>query len=232
MEFNANFANGFAPHVGSGSIDGIDTSYDRLLGYSEKSQFLLDDGENMDCGVCKAKLDLEDDLIVVCPTEVCRCAFHILCLSSIFLQQDSPSPQLIPREGICPGCQCDIEWSVMIKEMTLRIRGENKDTRVKRKNATKSAGGMQYMGTEAGPKTPIHDIGKSGGERNKNEFVDLTNDDRKRVGAGPNDNDLTDNSEFDFSPMQKKDGNMPRVLTSKRSSPIHDTGWDDVVVLD
>ncbi|EZF35776.1 hypothetical protein H109_03386 [Trichophyton interdigitale MR816] len=100
----------------------LDVSGKNLRPYREKTQFLLDAGDRLDCGVCRSRLRLNDDLVVVCSYEMCRCASHLLCLSSRFIQSEDSGNGLVPISGRCPGCDSTIEWHILMREMTLRIR--------------------------------------------------------------------------------------------------------------
>jgi hypothetical protein len=111
------------PLDGARKFDGLDRSHRSLKQHREKADFLLDDGESIHCGVCKRKLCLEEELIVVCPHGLCRCACHIGCLAARFLDFEGASQQLIPTTGDCPACHSSIEWPTLMREVTLRIRG-------------------------------------------------------------------------------------------------------------
>ncbi|OAX85407.1 hypothetical protein ACJ72_00218 [Emergomyces africanus] len=118
----------------AGSIGALDVGYDDLKEYVEKSEFLLEAGEHIDCGVCKKELNLEHDLIAVCSHNLCRCACHLLCLSLHFLEATSGfDGKLVPREGTCPACQNKLEWPILMKEITLRLRGQEEIKRLFRR---------------------------------------------------------------------------------------------------
>jgi len=111
--------------VGTGTIDGLDIGYSSIRGYLEKSLFLLDDDDaRIDCGVCNGRLCLEDELVVVCSEESCLCASHILCLASRFLKDEGTNTKIIPTSGTCPSCRSRLEWSTLMREISLRTRGQ------------------------------------------------------------------------------------------------------------
>ncbi|OJD13369.1 hypothetical protein AJ78_06181 [Emergomyces pasteurianus Ep9510] len=111
----------------------LDVGYDALKEYVEKSKFLLEAGEHIDCGVCKQELNLTHDLIAVCSHNLCSCASHLLCLSSHFLEARGFGGKLVPREGTCPACQNKLEWPTLMKEITLRLRGQEETERLFRR---------------------------------------------------------------------------------------------------
>ncbi|KAF3479513.1 GIY-YIG catalytic domain-containing protein [Arthroderma uncinatum] len=104
------------------ALQRLDISGTSLKSYKEKTQFILEAGERIDCGICHDRLRLSDDLIVICSCEACRCASHLLCLSSSFMESESTSNGFIPVNGRCPSCRSSIEWHVLMKEMTHRVR--------------------------------------------------------------------------------------------------------------
>lgn len=102
----------------------IDVSYDDMKEHLEKAMFLLDDSETLLCGVCREQLALQDDLVVVCPQTDCRFAAHMVCLSRHFLNEAGESNQFVPTSGTCPACKSTVTWSSLMKELSLRLRGE------------------------------------------------------------------------------------------------------------
>ncbi|EFR01219.1 hypothetical protein MGYG_04223 [Nannizzia gypsea CBS 118893] len=103
------------------ALQKLDVLGKSLGSYQEKARFLLDAGDRLNCGVCHDRLRLNDDLVVVCSSEACRCASHLLCLSSSFIQSEDSSNGLVPVNGRCPGCDATIDWHILMREMTLRI---------------------------------------------------------------------------------------------------------------
>ncbi|OAT04881.1 structure-specific endonuclease subunit SLX1, variant [Blastomyces gilchristii SLH14081] len=121
-------------HLGSaGRIGALDVGYDHLAKYVEKSLFLLESEEQIDCGVCKQRLDSQHDMIAICSHNLCRCASHLLCLASHFLGAAGFGEKLVPREGTCPACRNQLEWPILMKEITLRFRGQEEIKRLVRR---------------------------------------------------------------------------------------------------
>ncbi|EEH33245.2 GIY-YIG catalytic domain-containing protein [Paracoccidioides lutzii Pb01] len=110
--------------AGAGRVGTLDVGYNSIKEYVEKSQFLLEDGERINCGVCKQRLILQHDIIAVCSHSSCHCAAHLSCLSSHFLKDKDSDSELVPREGTCPTCYSKLEWLTMMKEISLRLRGQ------------------------------------------------------------------------------------------------------------
>lgn len=124
----------------------LDIGYSSLKDYVEKCEFLFAEGERIDCGVCRDRLDPENELAVVCSQESCRCASHILCLSTRFLTEEKSS-KMVPTSGTCPTCMSKLNWPTLMKEVSLRTRGENeirKMKKIRKKNRAASSEERQY----------------------------------------------------------------------------------------
>ncbi|KAH8702114.1 structure-specific endonuclease subunit slx1 [Talaromyces proteolyticus] len=129
------------PHLPANDMAHIDASYNGMKEYLEKSLFLLDDSNLVLCEVCKKRLSVQSDVIVVCSHPNCRAASHLVCLSRLFLEQDG-STELVPTIGDCPACNRENRWAELIKEVTLRLRGGDtitslfKTKRIRKTNAS------------------------------------------------------------------------------------------------
>lgn len=131
--------------LGKGGIEGVDPTYARFQEVLEKSRFLLDDDDEQYCGVCAQKLDMEADLYTICPHNTCRELSHVTCLSQKFSDADSTSP-FLPQHGECPSCHGAVEWSDLMRDVSLRARGEKEVRRLlSKKRKTKAATAAEIM---------------------------------------------------------------------------------------
>ncbi|EEP79038.1 predicted protein [Uncinocarpus reesii 1704] len=103
-------------------LDRLDIQNIKLKDYFSKSKFLLDKDEILQCAICKERLDLDNNLVVLCPQEHCNCASHIVCLASKFLRAENELNRMIPRGGECPVCGTEVKWSILMRELTFRVR--------------------------------------------------------------------------------------------------------------
>ena len=110
--------------VGKGGIEGLDIGYSNLKNHIEKSICFLADYETLKCAVCAEKLDPRTAVALVCPRENCRAASHINCLATKFIKDEGAGSAITPISGRCPGCKKELQWIDLIKESSLRIRGE------------------------------------------------------------------------------------------------------------
>lgn len=128
-----------------GDINSLAVDYTPLEDYLEKSMFALEDAEDLRCGVCTTPVEPDTEQIVMCPQPSCRATSHLLCLSAIFADAEGDPSSLVPAQGTCPTCKEAVEWPTMMRELTLRNRGDKdarallrKKERRERKNATES----------------------------------------------------------------------------------------------
>ncbi|KAI1982325.1 Slx4p interacting protein [Ophidiomyces ophidiicola] len=113
----------------SSPFDRLDTKNAKLKTYFSKSEFVIDEDEVISCKICNQQLDTLNDLITICSHDQCSGVSHLTCLSSNLLEK-SPS-KIIPDSGRCPTCSSLIEWPILMKEMTLRVRGPGAKKTVK-----------------------------------------------------------------------------------------------------
>ncbi|KAJ5647251.1 Structure-specific endonuclease subunit slx1 [Penicillium lividum] len=107
-----------------GSIQNLSVDYTPLERYLEKSMFILDDSDELQCHICKAPVKPTTQQIVMCPQTLCRGTNHLLCLSTYFLNAGDDSDALVPIQGNCPTCKETVEWPLMMQELSLRNRAE------------------------------------------------------------------------------------------------------------
>ena len=120
----ADVANELQTHFIPEVIRAIPVAYEDCKPHVEKSRGLLEDGRRRACGVCKNTVDDFTSLVLVCPVESCQTVSHLSCLSTKFLAEEANQNALVPMEGTCPGCRSPIQWATMMKELSLRINGE------------------------------------------------------------------------------------------------------------
>ncbi|RDW93113.1 uncharacterized protein DSM5745_00435 [Aspergillus mulundensis] len=116
------FANRDDRSLTVGSVQNIKANHTPLKDYLEKAMFLLDDIGGSYCKICKAQYK-DHDSVVVCPNAGCSSTTHILCLSNKFIDTTKEPDRLVPLAGKCPTCAQTIQWSLMMKELSIRTRG-------------------------------------------------------------------------------------------------------------
>ncbi|KAL4994151.1 structure-specific endonuclease subunit slx1 [Aspergillus recurvatus] len=100
----------------------IKTDYTPIMDYLEKAIFLLNDIRGSYCTICEQQYE-DNDSAIVCPKASCNSTTHLLCLSGRFLDTTKDPDRLVPLTGKCPTCSQTVQWSLMMKELTIRTRG-------------------------------------------------------------------------------------------------------------
>ena len=119
--------------LGKGGIEGLDLGYSELKNHIEKSNFMLAEGKVLKCAVCAKNLGPKTAMALVCPQEDCRIASHMTCLATKFIEDEGAGAAITPISGRCQGCKVELQWIHLIKELSLRVRGEKEVAKVTKK---------------------------------------------------------------------------------------------------
>ncbi|KAK8434413.1 hypothetical protein IWX49DRAFT_611688 [Phyllosticta citricarpa] len=128
------------PEAGQG-IHGIDVGYAPVKAYLDKSIRALKRPEPVDCAVCNSRLSAEKSLLLVCPNQGCKMVSHVTCLSQRFLNEEGKAAAMVPLQGKCPSCKETLQWSTLMRDLTLRSRGEKEVAKLFRKGRSKDVEG-------------------------------------------------------------------------------------------
>lgn len=203
----------------AGCINNLSVDYTRLEDYLEKSMFMLEDPDDLQCTVCKKPVIPTADQIVVCPHSNCRGTSHLLCLSSKLLDATGQPDLLVPTQGTCPLCKNDVQWPTIMRELTFRNRAEKeacailrkKDKRLRKESAAEIKPAAQgTRGTSIEPRTQLEEPAQDELSSNWFEQLDLESD-------------------SDFEGRQKHHSNDP---PSKLEVVIEDSDWDDAELVE
>lgn len=219
-------------HSGSSnaiSIRKLQVDYRQLKDYLEKTTFLLDGPEYLRCKVCDSLIVPKRELIVVCPESTCYCTSHVKCLASSFLEASKAPDDLVPIHGPCPECKEDNQWPFMMKELSLRLQGQNVLDRILRRHKQPSKSRSQSkepVGTMvvAEVKKSLHNGSDSMREESFGLLFDDSDLDENWI------EDLDFESDLESSKVSSKEKSKP--ASNQLQIVIEDSDWDDVEVLD
>lgn len=124
------------------AIQLLDVGYERLKPQLLKCQSMFDNKTERKCFICHGQTPSNGAATLVCPQEGCSSVSHLQCLSTKFLQEEFGinSQTMIPTSGKCPTCNSQLFWIDLVKELSLRMRGEKEIKALfKPKRAKKSA---------------------------------------------------------------------------------------------
>ena len=85
----------------------------------------------------------------MCPNTTCRMAGHLSCLAPSF---SGAAGNLVPTTGNCPNCGVKLRWIDLVKELSLRMRGEAEVKKIfktrKSRGTKKGDGAMATISVE------------------------------------------------------------------------------------
>ncbi|KAK6004541.1 hypothetical protein QM012_008403 [Aureobasidium pullulans] len=123
----------------------IDPTYQHMKTSLEKSRKLLAE-PNISCAICCSTLNSTKEMALVCPDQQCNSIFHVGCLSTHLLKGEYGAQNaIVPTHGHCPSCKSSLSWTDLVKDLSLRIRGEKevaalfKEPKRRKKNIKESA---------------------------------------------------------------------------------------------
>lgn len=139
-------------------IHALPLDHTPLAPYLEKGQNITTFEREGACVVCHQDLDHEKGLYAICSSGDCEGVGHLDCWGRHLLHQrgeeDEDSTVILPMQGRCPKCNGAVRWSDMMRELTLRTRGQKEIDKVLRKS--KRAAGV----TKAKSKTSTKSTAK------------------------------------------------------------------------
>lgn len=120
--------------IGKGGIEGIDPTYARFQTVLQKLKQRTDDKtDSLVCEICEVPVRAEKDLFNICLDHDCTSVTHLSCLSTKFLQE-SDSATIVPKAGKCPSCRTILQWSDLMRVLSLRLRGEKEVKKLLKKS--------------------------------------------------------------------------------------------------
>ena len=143
--------------LGKGGIEGLDLGYNDLKNHIEKSCSSLTENDGLNCAVCAKSLGPNATMALVCPHKNCRTASHMACLATKFIENERASAGVTPISGKCPGCKVELQWIDLIKELTLRVRGQKEVVKMMKKPKKRKTIQAQFSGEEE-PANPDEDL--------------------------------------------------------------------------
>jgi len=115
-------------------IDALNLDYKDKKSHVERSKDIVEFEREGECTLCHTHLEHDAGIYTICPNPDCESVTHMTCLSKHFLGGEEDT--LVPIKGKCPCCQTEIRWIDVVKELSLRMRGQKeveKLLKVKRK---------------------------------------------------------------------------------------------------
>lgn len=213
-----------------GGFDGIDPSYFPMKDHVEKSAFLLAEGEDAKCDVCQNPVASMQSALV-CPMPGCKSTSHMACLGQAFLKTGDQK-DVVPRSGSCPSCRSELQWVDLVKELSLRTRGEKEVAKLqkKRRGKGKSKEAAVTLAAEESEASE-DDIGSDLEDELDAELsIDVIDEPRRHEAIEDDAASLASGVSSDVEalpPPRRK-----RRSTKKLENVVEDSEWEGVEVLD
>ncbi|KAL8681375.1 MAG: hypothetical protein Q9186_002518 [Xanthomendoza sp. 1 TL-2023] len=102
----------------------IDVTYSRFKPHLTKNIARLAESPITTCSICADPLDLRHSVFLTCPSEGCRAISHMSCLARKWAPNHQSDGFLLPISGSCFQCGIEQQWVELVKELSLRGRGE------------------------------------------------------------------------------------------------------------
>lgn len=127
--------------AGPWGIHALPLDYAPLKEYVTKADWIFKSEQEGDCIICKKDLPADNGLYAVCYNEGCEGVGHATCWSQHLLGKERDE-HIMPVSGHCPKCHGDLVWGDMMKEMTLRLRGQKDVAKLLKKPRKRKAAGV------------------------------------------------------------------------------------------
>lgn len=232
----------------SQGIAALDVNYEDVKLHVEKGKDVFDFEREGSCPVCKEELEHNAGVYAICPNLGCESVSHMTCLSKHFLQDDEDS--LLPTNGTCPSCKAELRWVDIVKEASLRMRGQKeveKLLKVKRVRKTKGTASQLVIEDEDNDEEDNDDdyeegledgLSKDGFEDKELEELRKSNAKSAAVEMGdtwhaisdPEDSD-TESIASNMSPG-KKGVSLQANPARSLEVVIEDSDWDDADIIE
>ncbi len=105
-------------------IHALALDYTPIKDYVQKAQDVVSFEREGKCVHCDDELTSREGLHAMCPNAECQAMGHLGCWSKHALAGEGESDAVIPSTCRCPSCGGEVRWGDMMKELTLRVRGE------------------------------------------------------------------------------------------------------------
>lgn len=116
-------------------VHALSLDYMPLAPYLEKGQSVVTFEREGNCVVCLQHLEHDKGIYAMCSNGECEGMGHVDCWSRHLLhQQGEHDDMVLPVEGRCPKCDGAVRWGDMMRELTLRMRGQKDVDKVLKKS--------------------------------------------------------------------------------------------------
>lgn len=217
-------------------IAALDVAYTDIKHQVEKGKEIVEFEREGACAICHSDLEHDEGIYTICPNPGCESVTHMTCLSRHFLKDDEEA--LVPIIGECPSCKAEVRWADVVKEASLRLRGQKeveKLLKVKRARKGKEGTASQVI-VDSDIETDVDDELDESDLDEINQLKEL-NPTGSRQDLGDSWHTLGNTDDSDTGSITSSGSHRKKATSRKASKPsvvtvIQDSDWDDAEVLD
>jgi structure-specific endonuclease subunit SLX1 len=198
----------------------------------EKGKNIVDFEREGSCAICHNELEHDAGIYTICPSPGCESVTHLTCLSQHFLNDEEDA--LVPIKGQCPTCKAEIRWIDVVKELTLRIRGQKEvEKLLKGKRVRKGKAVTASQATNLDEEDDEHDDAMDEiGMLRESNFGKMGTD----MGDTWHEIDASDDSDTDSIINNTSKAMQATSYTGIQAigleTVIEDTDWDEAEIID
>lgn len=150
------------------AVQSLDIGYGQLKLWIARSLELTGNRSNR-CSICARAIVGQGHAMLVCPEASCCATSHLACLARTFLDgQDGKSA--IPLSGKCTKCNTQLRWADLVKELSLRTRGE-KEVALLFKRRQRRGKGVGRVGEDLSSDVAVEEMDETDEEDVEEDFV-------------------------------------------------------------
>ncbi|KAK3707666.1 Slx4p interacting protein [Vermiconidia calcicola] len=200
-------------------IYALDVGHGGLKAHLEKSKAVLGAAIPPKCTFCHRDVPQGGVMSIVCPTDGCGTSGHLECFATHFLETDGDN--LVPTTGTCPGCGAKLQWIDLVKESSLRIRGEKEVEKLFKVRKPRGAKKQDHVATI--PDEDDEESAEEDDDAMDDEWHYLSEDsiagpDRQVVRSDP-------------IPFTKATNHASSALQTHSEPVIEDSDWDEAELI-
>ncbi|KAM3480062.1 hypothetical protein MY8738_005119 [Beauveria namnaoensis] len=113
------------PHDDQAGIQALPLDYAPVKDYVQKAQDVVMFEKEGRCVHCDEEMASGQGLHAMCPNGDCVAMGHLDCWSKHALAGEGDPEAILPQTCFCPSCGGEVRWGEMMKELTLRVRGQS-----------------------------------------------------------------------------------------------------------
>ncbi|CAD0092081.1 unnamed protein product, partial [Aureobasidium vineae] len=220
-------------------IHRIDPTYQHMKTALEKSRDLLLI-PSTSCAICCSALDSTKEMALVCSNPECNSIFHIGCLSTHFLKGEyGAQDAIVPTHGHCSSCKSSLDWTDLVKDLSLRLRGEKeitalfKEPKRRKKSVKESAKSAAIVDDEEAEEPgALVDESDAGIDFDdvllQSDYEDI--DQIQATASGGDEWKLVDELDGQNTPLAT--ASTSSSAARARKAVIEDSDWDEAEVID